>query len=75
MLKPFFTSSSLFKLPSSEPAIEQHEEAKEEECEVKEYSSFEKVFQRQISKLKTVKGMAPSKKDNGFLSIEKVKGG
>ena len=40
-------------------------------------SLFEKVFQRQIQKLKTLKGVGeygkPSKKDNGFLSIEKVK--
>jgi hypothetical protein len=84
VLKPFFPSQAsvapLFKVPTHQD--EDHEDAcpneadNEEQKEAKAVVAssntlFEKIFQRQISKLKIVKGLPLSKKDNGFLSIER----
>jgi hypothetical protein len=90
VLKPFFpitagSQSSLFKLPEKiTQGVQEDERSKDQteitnppECTVELPAasiSDSKLFQRQIAKLKTLKGVAPSKKEHGFLSIERIKG-
>ena len=82
-----FETSTLTQTKKEEEAEKKEEEVEDEEEEklepdvkesVSQNSLFEKVFQRQILKLRTFKGVGkedrqPSKKDEGFLSIEKLK--
>lgn len=84
LLKPFFatqaSSANLFKLPTEEDggkdeASEGGVESDKENAQTSATSKYEKIYQRQVAKLKVVKGAAPSKKDNGFMSIERLKEG
>jgi len=90
VLKPFFpitsgSQSSLFKLPEKiTQGVQEDERSKDHTETTKQPDSIvefpaasisdSKLFQRQIAKLKTLKGVAPSKKEHGFLSIERIKG-
>jgi hypothetical protein len=88
VLKPFFTTQApLFKIPSfvtnaaakiEETKVIEEEDAAaptNEETVPAADATFEKLFQRQICRLKTLKGAPPSKKDNGFLSLERSREG
>ena len=80
--KSLFETSNLgtFNLPQEakkDSSDEEDESLKSDEKEsVQSNKEFVKVFQKQVEKLKVMKGISsldkkPSKKDNGYLSIEK----
>lgn len=88
MGKSLFQTSNLgnifnFNIKSDEKKNAEDEDDEPLKEDVKEgiqsNKQFEKVFQKLVEKLKILKGISavdkqPSKKDNGFLSIEKFLG-
>lgn len=84
--KSLFETSNLnpfgFKMPTQQPVEKKEDDEDKLEPDVKEKveanSQFEKLFQKQIEKLKILKGITdknPGKKGLGYLSIEKRKDG
>lgn len=87
--KSLFNTSNLgntYNPNAQVPKLSESKENDEEEDKLQEdikekvesNSMFEKLFQKQIIKIKILKGVGtadgqPSKKENGYLSIEKMK--